>query len=442
MSRHLQWLDRELPAWVSAGLVTGEQAERIRGRYAAARPGLPWAILIFSGLGAVIVGLGIILLFAYNWEDMPRAAKLGVIFVSLATAHFGGLRLRSQPGWQHQLGEALCLLGTMIFGAGIWLVAQIYHLQEHFPNGFLLWGLGALAFSWAAQSIPQALLAVIVLSIWNGTEALAFDAPVHWIPLGLLATIGPLAWRSRSGLLAALTLVAVIVCTLINTGAVEERLIVGTAIQLAATLLATALLTRGSLRFPHLPTLTRILGWCSLLPCLYLLTFEAISDELLRAVFGGDSPTPPTIHLYAWLPFALNLILWIRVGMRLVGSRPATASRPSFPYEFVAAPLAALLAQVFLFVPASGAGWTVAGLFNLLVLGIATAWMARGCREGLPGTTLGGALLLIALTIARYFDLFESLAWRGTIFLVVGAALFATGFHYAKARRTPPSVTP
>ena len=50
-------------------------------------------------------------------------------------------------------------LGTMFFGAGIWLIAQVYHIDEHYPNGFLLWGLGALAMAWALRSIPQAIVA-------------------------------------------------------------------------------------------------------------------------------------------------------------------------------------------------------------------------------------------------------------------------------------------
>lgn len=40
----------------------------------------------------------------------------------------------------------------MLFGAGIWLVAQIYHIEEHYPNGFLIWGLGAMALAWALPS--------------------------------------------------------------------------------------------------------------------------------------------------------------------------------------------------------------------------------------------------------------------------------------------------
>ncbi len=61
--------------------------------------------------------------------------------------------------------------------------------------------------------------------------------------------------------------------------------------------------------------------------------------------------------------------------------------------------------------------------------------MARGCREGNPGLTLGGALMLVALAASRYFDLFESLAWRGLVFLLAGGALLATGMQYTRARK-------
>ena len=46
-----------------------------------------------------------------------------------------------------------------------------------------------------------------------------------------------------------------------------------------------------------------------------------------------------------------------------------------------------------------------------------------------------GCVLLIALTGARYVDLFDSLLARGLAFLVVGAVLFVEGFLYARGKR-------
>jgi hypothetical protein len=43
--------------------------------------------------------------------------------------------------------------------------------------------------------------------------------------------------------------------------------------------------------------------------------------------------------------------------------------------------------------------------------------------------------MLVALTTARYFDLFDSLAARGLVFLVVGGGLFATGLQYSRSRK-------
>jgi hypothetical protein len=72
--------------------------------------------------------------------------------------------------------------------------------------------------------------------------------------------------------------------------------------------------------------------------------------------------------------------------------------------------------------------------FNLVVLGVAAAWMVRGCRSGRLLPTILGSLVLAVLVFARYFDLFENLAARGTAFLVLGAILFAEGFYYRKLR--------
>jgi hypothetical protein len=91
---------------------------------------------------------------------------------------------------------------------GIWLVAQFYHIDEHFPNGFLLLGLGALAMVWAMPSIAQGLLAVTVLCIWGCSEGWGFDVASHWAPVLVLAAGGVLAWRMRSLVLLAATLVA------------------------------------------------------------------------------------------------------------------------------------------------------------------------------------------------------------------------------------------
>jgi len=170
MSKEVRWLWEQSDGWIAKGLISKEQAGQIRKLYPEPKAILPWGTIIFSGLGAAVAGLGVILLLAYNWQAIPKAAKLGVIFGGLGGLHGAGIWLFLRDDWRRQLGEAVSLLGTMLFGAGIWLVAQIYHIEEHYPNGFLTWGLGALAMAWAMPSVAQALLATTVLCIWGCTE--------------------------------------------------------------------------------------------------------------------------------------------------------------------------------------------------------------------------------------------------------------------------------
>jgi uncharacterized membrane protein len=84
---------------------------------------------------------------------------------------------------------------------------------------------------------------------------------------------------------------------------------------------------------------------------------------------------------------------------------------------------------------ANGGTWLVTGLFNLILLAIAAAWMARGCLTANLRQTIAGSLVFIVLVMARYFDLFQSLAVRGLIFVGLGGLLVAQGVLFRRARR-------
>ena len=71
----------ESERWVRDRIVSPEQAERIRALYPAA-PTAPWGMIVFSGLGAVIVGLVLFKEPATAWR-MFFAALLLIGIVGL-----------------------------------------------------------------------------------------------------------------------------------------------------------------------------------------------------------------------------------------------------------------------------------------------------------------------------------------------------------------------
>ena len=429
MSKQTRWLFSEIERWTAEKIISAEQGARLRAFYpeGAART-VSWGLIVFSGLGAVVVGLGVILLLAHNWQDIPKFGKLGLIFGATAAAHIAGLVLRGKDGWRPALGEVFSLLGTMLFGAGIWLVAQIYNIDEHFPNGFLLWGLGAVAMAWTLDSVPQGLLAAVLITIWGSSEAIGFDMPVDWSWLLIAAALGPLVWRLRSTLLLATVVAALYVLFLVNAGQWGG----GSSAFSAAFSFSTLLIAAGKFvndeNFPGGRRVMAFFGLTGFLVCCYMLSFYEAADSFMRISDAGRETTAafayrmglfiPAIMAWAWL-------LW----------RTARGARGLVLREEWLCPIALIYDQGLVMTGWTSGGRFAAIIFNLIFFSMALMWMVRGCREGRLRPTVLGSLLFAALVWARYFDLFESMAARGLVFIIVGGILFAEGFFYRRMRQ-------
>ena len=430
---HREWLQREVCEWEREGVISSDQSRAILARYPAQTEGLPWGMIIFACLGAVIVGLGIILLLAYNWDEIPKYAKMTIVLGSLAVVHAVGLKLTAGGGRFQALGEGISLLGTMLFGAGIWLVAQIYNIDEHFPNAFLIWGLGALAMALAMPSIPQAILAVVLLTVWGGAERVAFATPVWVAPALLVALIGPLAWQRRSRLLLAVLIPAVFLAYgfSIPTGHDHAWELFSTMLSLSALFLAVSYLVRSYGAFPGSGPVFWFFGGSVFMVMLYLLSFPSLAREFF---YWNRNEMTWVGVVYGLIPLVLALSAWGAVARLKITGALSRQEGDAGPELFLI-PLTVILGVVNLLVLHRVHDWAVAGPFNLVFIGLAVSLMARGCQEGLIKQTVLGSVFLVLIVVARYFDLFESQLVRGLVFVVMGALLLAEGFFYARAKK-------
>ena len=432
MSKQTSWLLSEIGRWTADGIISQEQADRLRQRYAAPTDGPPWGLLVFASAGALVIGLGVILLFAYNWTEIPKFGKLALVFAAVVTAHASGLVLYRRAGWQRRLGEAFSLLGTMFYGAGIWLVAQIYHIDEHYPNGFLLWALGAMALAWILESIPHALLATMLLAVWGGSEVFHFHDPNLWALALVAGGLAPLAWRQQSALLLAFVLAAVellLIANVFNYGGSSRAFTASLAF--AVLLVAAARLTAWSR--PSFSTGARVMaffGFGGFFVCSYLLGFHDAADDLLR---WGRHPGAHSgfAAVHSWTLFTLAAAAWGWIAWQ------SLVRKSHLAVEEWLVPIALLYAYGLAAFALSTSDYAVfiAGSFNLILLGMAVMWMWRGCSESRLPPTVMGSLLLAAVVLARYFDLFQSLAARGLAFILLGGIFMAEAMYYRKNRR-------
>ncbi len=169
-------LQQEIESWETEGLLTSTQKEKILARYQVLqeieeRAGPKKVITTLSILGAVLAGIGVILFMASNWGAIPRWGKLGLIFIPMLASYGMGFYIRYEKRNYPKVGASLILLGTFLYGAGIFLIAQIYHISAHYPNGPLLWGLGIIPLAYLLRFQSIAFLSILIFLIWLGMEA-------------------------------------------------------------------------------------------------------------------------------------------------------------------------------------------------------------------------------------------------------------------------------
>jgi uncharacterized membrane protein len=178
----LNRLRKELPGWAEKGWVTptGEAAilDEAEARAAGRLHAIPVALAV---IGALTLGTGVILFFAANWTEMSKLTKLAVLFGGMWGAYaVAGFGLSGSARASRALAQAMLLLGVILFGANIHLIAQIYHIDAHYPNGVLMWSLGALALVWLVPSQPAAVAGIALAILWSGMEIVDFSHRVHW----------------------------------------------------------------------------------------------------------------------------------------------------------------------------------------------------------------------------------------------------------------------
>ena len=200
-------LAREAADWVGDGVISESQAEAICRRYGvdfhrAKSRSFGYNVLV--GLGYLFIGLAIITLLGANWDEIPRALRMGGLIALTVTTHWLGLR-RYLAG-DKSGGVGLFLLGNLFFGTSIVLIAQIYHLGEHMPDGVFWWALGCLPFAVLTRSPWIGLQAQLLALLWFFLEVSLGFYPALF-PLFMLASLYVL-WRGRQSVLLLLVLVA------------------------------------------------------------------------------------------------------------------------------------------------------------------------------------------------------------------------------------------
>src|ERR1700736_4736338 len=133
-----QWLLDEIDLWRVAGLVNADQANAILDLYETPRQSSARhqsiAIHVLVGIAATFVGLAAFLCIGYNWNLVRDPIKLVLILGAVGGVYSLGFCLRYL--WQAKIfSEFAFFLGCLFYGGAIALIAEIFELHAHAPDG-------------------------------------------------------------------------------------------------------------------------------------------------------------------------------------------------------------------------------------------------------------------------------------------------------------------
>lgn len=129
-------------------------------------------------IGSVLIGVGILSFVAGNWQVMPSIVKFHILFLATACFYIGGYKIA--PTYP-RTSRSLYYIGVFVYGAGIFLIGQMFHLTTDMYADFLLWGIGILPFAYYLKDKFIAAGAVFLFGLYTFTIFITMGNLPYWL---------------------------------------------------------------------------------------------------------------------------------------------------------------------------------------------------------------------------------------------------------------------
>lgn len=418
---------KELPILVDAGVITEKTALDIKAYYSEIKPAQGKLTILFAILGALLIGLGIILILAHNWDNLDKSIKTALVFLPLILGQsiLGFVLFNKSKSTAWREGAATFLFCAV--GASIALVSQVYNISGSLGEFLLTWMLLVIALVYIANSSIVSLLYIVGVTYYACETGYwtypASEALWYWLLLILVVPHYYQLWRKS---------------TTQNflqfhhwLFAISTTIVLGTLSNHNGELMLVAYISLFGLFYAvsdKLQTSQRSIfkdgyGTLSVLGSVGLLLFLSFHWYWEELTAGGLQPSfyGSREFMVAILISGLALLLFLKRPKQTFGrTNPLAYTFLIFIPVFVIGLYNPLIATIAI---------------NLLVLWIGLYHVIVGIgQHNLVGMNFG-ILVTAALVACRFFDLNLSFVTKGLLFMVVGVGFFLANYILIKRNR-------
>jgi len=420
----------QLDQLVNEGILTPEKAEQIE-QFFGSKPSSNTNTLnvVFSVLGAILFGLGIILIVAHNWDDFSRGTKAIFAFLPLLVGQ--GLCAWHLFGKGKSTGfkEAAAAFLIISIGACIALISQIYQIPGKMSGFLFLWILLSLPIVFLMRSGVAALLSTILVT-WYSLDYMAIDrSQIRLWYLLFIAIISFFAYRlyqkkPKSNFVSVLfwflPISLLIGLNLMHNENYFYNEDFALYLFMYLSLLGIYYLIGNHSHFQENALWKRsftILGSLGSAFVLYFFTFYDFWDDAFEGSF----------HLSGIVSYGLVLI---GVAM-LYFQYKNKSSALTRPANWIFLIFSVIYIMAYLGMPIL----ILTVLCNLLVLALGLLTVKAGAEQNHFGILNYGLLIILILVICRFFDQGISFVLRGAMFIGTGILFFIANYKLLQKRK-------
>ena len=178
-SAYRRRLAADLPKWLDAGWVSPDGAAAIlASAEGGPRRGNFGLSTILGMLGALLLGLAVLAWVGAQWEAVPRLARFGLIIAGMLIAYAAAFQFARKD--LRLFAEAGMLGGGLVYGGGIALIGQTYHLAGDFAGAVMLFEAGIIGAALLTGSPTMNVLGLIGAGYWTWLGTVDAQVQPHW----------------------------------------------------------------------------------------------------------------------------------------------------------------------------------------------------------------------------------------------------------------------
>jgi uncharacterized membrane protein len=424
----ISWLYNELPELINKGIISPEISDNIKSHYGKEENN-NWKqviLTIFGVLGAVFIGLGLILLIGNNWDELSRQSRtvisLAPMIIAQSIAGFTIWKKYESPAWLE--GSAIFLMAAI--GSSIALIGQTYHLSGDLESFLFTWMLLSIPIVYIMKVSLVAFFYLIGITSWVGYAGFSGgNASLFWPLLALLipefwSALKENAYSNRSIFLSW----ALAICLCIGLGFTLERTNPGQWLIIFSSFFASLYLV-GNLWFSQTSSFWQkpfqTIGACGLLALSFALTYYDLWKDISSKSNNED------YNSYGQHLISVDLIsvIFPLIAISLI----IYFARKGKTYNVLFSSLSVLtIISYFLSGTESQYIQLNTVLFNIFIFSLGLITMVGGINRRHMGAVNGGMLIIAFLIFLRFFDMEIEFVVRGIIFILIGLAFFVTNF--------------